>query len=167
MPDGVKIREVHNSFARSDPFSIDSAGSSEKEDAYHFISYLPAYGQLYELDGLQSVPRQHGAVAEGPKGTEWVTRAREVIQERIASYPPGALHFSLLAVTKDPLPGLKRELEDTKAKGDEMAAAGVVGKIEDEESKRKRWAFENSVRLGVLCRFVERSWLIGFPFCFW
>lgn len=85
----LQIREVHNSFARADPFTIDpSIHATEKEDAFHFISYLPFAGQLYELDGLQETPRTHGPVAEG---REWLTKAREIVQQRIGSYPPGAV----------------------------------------------------------------------------
>jgi ubiquitin carboxyl-terminal hydrolase L5 len=47
------IRTTHNSFTRQDPFEIEHDKSSGKdEDAFHFISYVPFNGQLYELDGL-------------------------------------------------------------------------------------------------------------------
>lgn len=89
-----QIRSTHNSLSRSSPFSISNLPSSaEKEDAYHFISYLPIAGQLYELDGLQEYPRNHGPVPVAQAGAEesWLKRAREVVQERIASYPEGTV----------------------------------------------------------------------------
>ena len=48
------IREVHNSFARQDPFTIeeDDRGAKEDDESFHFIGYVPHDGQLYELDGL-------------------------------------------------------------------------------------------------------------------
>lgn len=67
-----KIREVHNSFAKTDPYSLEEAQSGEGEDAYHFITYLPIQGQLYELDGLTSAPISHGAVPE-----DWLNSAKE------------------------------------------------------------------------------------------
>ena len=87
---------MHNSFARSDPFAIDPSmsASAEKEDAYHFVTYLPVAGSLYELDGLQSAPRRHGAVPEGGQG--WMDEARKVVRERIESYPMGAVRPSLM-----------------------------------------------------------------------
>lgn len=60
----------------------------EKEDAYHFVCYLPVNGVLYELDGLRKDPIMHAAVEEGG---DWVDTARETIQARIATYPPGSV----------------------------------------------------------------------------
>jgi len=48
---------VHNSFAYSDPFYLENKPStSDKDDIFHFISYVPVNGALYELDGLSSGP---------------------------------------------------------------------------------------------------------------
>jgi ubiquitin carboxyl-terminal hydrolase L5 len=170
ISNSTTLRTVHNSFARSDPFSIDPSmsSSSEKEDAYHFVTYLPVAGSLYELDGLQSAPRRHGAVEEG--GQKWMEEARKVVRERIESYPIGAvrtrfrpffescfgrkadmssnvfptyleqLHFSLLALTVDPMPKLQRDLEKAKASGNEQAASMAAERVEDEDRKRKKWA---------------------------
>lgn len=40
-------RPVHNSFARSDPYSLEeSRPQTEDEDAYHFITYCPIGDKL-------------------------------------------------------------------------------------------------------------------------
>lgn len=45
-----KLRKVHNSFARADPFFIEESKAShgEKEDAYHFVAYIPFQGKVFE-----------------------------------------------------------------------------------------------------------------------
>jgi ubiquitin carboxyl-terminal hydrolase L5 len=85
------IREVHNSFSKSSPFSLDPSAhpEREKEDAYHFVTYLPVNDVLYELDGLRQSPIMHAAI-EG----EWLDQARETIETRIATYPPGSVSIA-------------------------------------------------------------------------
>lgn len=40
------IREVHNSFARQDPFTIeeDDRAAKEDDDVFHFVGYVPYDG---------------------------------------------------------------------------------------------------------------------------
>lgn len=86
------IREVHNSFSKSSPFALDPSlnPSREKEDAYHFVTYLPVSGVLYELDGLRRDPIMHAAVDTETEGG-WLDQARETIENRIATYPEGSV----------------------------------------------------------------------------
>ncbi|CAG8515671.1 15072_t:CDS:10 [Acaulospora colombiana] len=93
------IRSVHNSFARSDPFFMDQTdvSSSEKEDIFHFISYVPVHGALYELDGLSEGPVNLGPCTED----DWLEKVRPVIHERMARYASAEIRFNLLALIKN------------------------------------------------------------------
>ena len=47
----------------------------EDDDAFHFVSYVPYKGQLYELDGLQPGPISFGECTDD----NWLTLAKEEI----------------------------------------------------------------------------------------
>uniref|UniRef100_A0A671SR61 Ubiquitin carboxyl-terminal hydrolase n=1 Tax=Sinocyclocheilus anshuiensis TaxID=1608454 RepID=A0A671SR61_9TELE len=73
------IRQVHNSFARQQMFEFDAKSSAKEEDAFHFVSYVPANGRLYELDGLREGPIDLGVCNED----DWISAVRPVIEKRI------------------------------------------------------------------------------------
>ena len=52
-------------------------GSRYTGEAFHFVSYVPINGRLYELDGLKPYPIDHGPVSE-----DWTEKFRQVIIER-------------------------------------------------------------------------------------
>lgn len=37
-------------------FEFDAKSTAKEEDAFHFVSYVPVNGRLYELDGLREGP---------------------------------------------------------------------------------------------------------------
>lgn len=74
------IRTVHNSFARQHVFEFDMKSSKKDDDIYHFVSYMPIDGRLYELDGLKEGPCDLGEI---PEGKDWTHIVRSVLQERI------------------------------------------------------------------------------------
>ncbi|KAG6857770.1 hypothetical protein H0H87_004186 [Tephrocybe sp. NHM501043] len=139
------LREAHNALSPPSAVSLDGLGLPRtSEDAYHFVVYLPIMGALYELDGLKEFPVRHGAYEESGEG--WLKTARDVIEKRIGTYPSGALEFSLLALRDDPLPALQARLQDLAPSGNSAASAEVYSLISQENDKRQRWAFENSLR---------------------
>ncbi|MEE6527828.1 hypothetical protein FKM82_029499, partial [Ascaphus truei] len=71
-------------------------------EAFHFVSYVPIKGRLFELDGLKVYPIDHGPWAEDE---EWTDKARRVIMERIglatAGEPYHDIRFNLMAAVPD------------------------------------------------------------------
>ncbi|KAG2072233.1 cysteine proteinase [Suillus decipiens] len=139
------LREAHNALSPPSAISLDGLDlPKQSEEAYHFIVYLPVLGSLYELDGLKPYPVRHGGYDESGEG--WVKKAREVIESRIHTYPTGALEFSLLALRDDPIPGMRRRLDALQGSAGDAELSDLMNKFSNENSKRERWAFENSSR---------------------
>lgn len=103
------IRNAHNKFHRHSSFDFDQE-KREKEDAFHFVTYLWHGEKVYELDGLQEGPM---VVAECGKA-EWLDKVAVELQARIASYQSadGAaeLRFNLMALVQARLPELEQNL---------------------------------------------------------
>ncbi|KAL6707459.1 hypothetical protein ACN47E_004029 [Coniothyrium glycines] len=131
------IRETHNSFARSSPFVDETQRTAtEDDDVFHFIAYTSINNKLYELDGLQPAPILHGPCTP----QEFPKKIIPVLQRRIARYPENEIRFNLMACCKD-LRIRYREI------GDEDA-------LEEEDDKRAKWLWENSLRRHNFVGFV-------------
>jgi len=131
------IRETHNSFARASPFVDETVRqATEDDDVYHFIAYTSINGTLYELDGLQPAPINHGPAT----GKEFPEKVIPVLQRRIARYPATEIRFNLMAMVRD------RRIQ-AREFGDRDALLA-------EERKRSAWIWENSLRKHNFVGFI-------------
>uniref|UniRef100_A0A8D8QTI6 Ubiquitin carboxyl-terminal hydrolase n=2 Tax=Cacopsylla melanoneura TaxID=428564 RepID=A0A8D8QTI6_9HEMI len=144
------IRTVHNSFARQSLFEFDSKTPSKDDDLYHFVSYVPIDGRVYELDGLKAGPVDLGAI---PPGKDWLDVAQPLITQRINKYSKEEIRFNLLAVTCDKKMKYEKELAAVKSKlkdADPATKAGLQNElvklkllIEEEDAKLENYRIEN------------------------
>ncbi|CAO2638235.1 Ubiquitin carboxyl-terminal hydrolase BAP1, partial [Lemmus lemmus] len=101
-----ELAKAHNSHARPEPRHLpekqNGLSAVRTMEAFHFVSYVPITGRLFELDGLKVYPIDHGPWGEDE---EWTDKARRVIMERIglatAGEPYHDIRFNLMAVVPD------------------------------------------------------------------
>ncbi|OXB71336.1 UNVERIFIED_CONTAM: hypothetical protein H355_012742 [Colinus virginianus] len=106
-----ELAKAHNSHARPEPRHLpekqNGISAVRTMEAFHFVSYVPIKGRLFELDGLKVYPIDHGPWADDE---EWTDKARRVIMERIGLATAGSevtsnlsFAFKLIRVTQPEL----------------------------------------------------------------
>jgi len=152
------IRSVHNSFARQAVFEFDQKSADKDEDVFHFVSYIPIDGRLYELDGLKEGPLDLGPI---PAGKDWTEVVRPILTDRIAKYAEGEIHFNLLAIVSDRKAEYEERLADLKASGNASPAVldDIKRLIDEENLKREKYKMENIRRkhnyLPLIVQFLK------------
>lgn len=140
-----QIRTVHNSFARQTLFEFDAKAATKDDDVFHFVTYVPIKGRLYEIDGLKAGPVDHGAIDEG---SDWMDTVRPIIEARMQKYTQGEIHFNLMGVIQDRKIKYNQKLKELSSgelnpEQQAMEAARIEMLLAEEETKRSKWRSEN------------------------
>ena len=162
------IRVAHNSFNRPDPFVHEERSATKDDDVFHFISYVPALGALWELDGLKQGPIRLGELDGQQDGNAWLAAAVPHIQARIERYAASEIRFNLLAVTKDPSAVADERLGELRARLDAVTDEGeramIASAMADEEAKKaaaaqrkEEWRVENLRRKHDFVPFLLKT----------
>lgn len=151
------IRKAHNSFTMPDPFISEErpAKDDDDDDVFHFVSFVPIAGTIYELDGLKRGPV---AIASVEEGKPWYEALLPHLQTRVAGFG-SSIKFNLLAMTSNRQRGLEARLaelqqqieacadDDADRKSQLQAAcADAQAMLAEEVEAREKWQAENRRR---------------------
>uniref|UniRef100_A0A1I7TNT2 Ubiquitin carboxyl-terminal hydrolase n=1 Tax=Caenorhabditis tropicalis TaxID=1561998 RepID=A0A1I7TNT2_9PELO len=149
LSNSEEIRTVHNSFSRQTLFEIDVKGGAP-EDNYHFVTYVPIGGKVFELDGLREHPLE---VATVKAGGDWVEAVRPIIQQRMVKHSEGEITFNLMALVPNRKQKYQEMLEslllaNDNNKNNELyeQIADINKAIEEEDRKMATYRKENARR---------------------
>uniref|UniRef100_A0A7S1XF06 Ubiquitin carboxyl-terminal hydrolase n=1 Tax=Compsopogon caeruleus TaxID=31354 RepID=A0A7S1XF06_9RHOD len=151
------IRAAHKNLS-SHPHGVNERTRTNENDEsiYHFISYVPRGGKVYELDGLRPSPI---LLQDGYEGA-WTDVVTRLIQKRIEEYSAGEIRLSLLAVTRNRRDQLTNDItlvderiamllesEDTATEDEiqqlQARSKNLRKQIEVENANTVRWRKEN------------------------
>ena len=112
----MELAHIHNKHARpprtmAPPIggrksSIVSSAFALLPDTYHYVSFVPINGRLFELDGLKEFPIDHGPWGDQEKWTDLFQRT--VTQRLLESQD---CLFNLMALIPDPVPQISECLK--------------------------------------------------------
>lgn len=118
---------AHNSHASSvakrrlDRNSVGVSTGRFTGEAFHFVSFLPINGKLFELDGLKPYPQDHGMWEETE---QWIDKFRRVMDNRLGTLNTGGeIRFNLMAVVPDRRIAIEHKLKMLKTNQTIVTAA--------------------------------------------
>ncbi|KAI1117766.1 cysteine proteinase [Nemania sp. NC0429] len=128
---------------------------------YHYIAFVPVEGQVWELDGLESLPLCLGPY-EPAAPDAWLGVASDAIQSRMGRQNDEFLSFNLLAVCQSPLAALSHALATSLSTADALRGSALGSSPHPLQDLPTPWADFPDDRLACLHLTRERI-LSEFP----
>ncbi|KAH8405625.1 hypothetical protein KR215_004485, partial [Drosophila sulfurigaster] len=103
-------------------------------EAFHFVSFVPINGQLFELDGLKPYPMNHGCWEDHE---DWTDKFRRVMTERLGiATGEQDIRFNLMAVVPDRRIAITHKLKMLRT--NQAIVSGTLQKLlkADEQGER-------------------------------
>lgn len=174
LSNSEKIREAHNSFS-SNMLLVDDPDddNKKKQDAFHFVSYIPWERHVYELDGLQKGPRDLGQFDEDDDNNSnnnnnnnnsstncnnknnWISIVAKDVYKRVEEYASNEIRFGLLLVTEDQRSRIQMQLQECPSQESEQANL-LRQQLLEQNEKRASWKRENARRKWNFMPFIVK-----------
>ncbi|XP_003745630.1 ubiquitin carboxyl-terminal hydrolase BAP1 [Galendromus occidentalis] len=129
-------------------------GRASTLEAFHFVSFVPIKGRLYELDGLKKYPIDHGPYEE-----DWTKKFHQVITDRIGACK-AEFRFNLMALVPDKRMALSQRLDELLS--DRKNVAGVISSVTNFKLKSRANHIDNhnyakDADLELLAEFITEG----------
>lgn len=164
LSNSEKLREAHNSFS-SNMLLVDDPDddNKKKQDAFHFVSYIPWEQHVYELDGLQKGPRDLGqfdnnknsSTNTNTNNNNWISIVAEDVSKRVEEYASNEIRFGLLLVTEDQRSRIQTQLQECPNQESEQANL-LRQQLLEQNEKRALWKRENARRKWNFMPFIVK-----------
>ena len=139
--------------------SIVSSAYALLPDTYHYVSFVPINGRLFELDGLKEFPIDHG-----PWGAleKWTDLFQRTVTQRLRESQDCL--FNLLALVPDPVPQISEHLKRLQNEQTEVLenAVELAREVISEREKKslvdkKPLSCKNDLKQETPCVSADKS----------
>jgi hypothetical protein len=101
------------------------------EDSFHFVSYIPKDGYIWELDGLKIRPVKLAAITEGK---HWLKTLGPILGQKMSDND----QCNILVAVKNPLIDMKRCLANYTRELESLKDESAAVQLKDQDSQKRR-----------------------------
>ena len=139
----MELAHIHNKHARPPSTIIPPVGGRKASvvssayallpETYHFVSFVPINGRLFELDGLKEYPIDHGPWGEHEKWTDLFLRTVSLRLTQSQDFL-----FNLMALIPDPVPQISEHIKNLQSEQNSLLEVAIKFAKEKGQSKETK-----------------------------